>query len=139
MSRADGLFKILEKINDNAYKLELAPEFGVSPTFNISDLRPYLGDEDEVPLRTMSIQEGEDDEDITTSDTTIPSIELQGSIMRSRAQQLRHQVNSFLCSSTNDLENRLLPNDLIVIRNQRVDHGEHAGHQEGAGEPKKHA
>jgi hypothetical protein len=139
MSRADGLFKILEKINDNAYKLELAPEFGVSPTFNISDLRPYLGEEDEVPSRTMSIQEGEDDEDITTADTTIPSIELQGSIMRSRAQQLRHQVNSFLCSSTNDLENRLLANDLIVIRNQRVDHGEHAAHQEGAGEPKKHA
>jgi hypothetical protein len=38
MSRANGPFKILEKINDNAYKLELPPEFGVSPTFNISDL-----------------------------------------------------------------------------------------------------
>jgi hypothetical protein len=126
MSRADGLFKILEKINDNAYKLELAPEFGVSPTFNISYVRPYLGEEDEDPSRTTSIQEGEDDEDITTPDTSIPSIELQGPIMRSRAQQLRRRVNSFLCSSANDLENRLLPNDLIVIRNQGVDHGEHA-------------
>jgi hypothetical protein len=29
-----------------------------------------------------------DDDDITTSDTTIPSIELRGPIMRSRAQQL---------------------------------------------------
>jgi hypothetical protein len=38
VSRADGPFKILEKINDNAYKLELPLEFGVSPTFNISDL-----------------------------------------------------------------------------------------------------
>jgi hypothetical protein len=94
----------------------LPPEFGVSPTFNISDLQPYLGEEDEVPSRMMSIQEGEDGEDITTSDTTIPSIELQGPITRSRAQQLCRQVNSFLCSSTNDLENRLLPNDLIVIR-----------------------
>jgi hypothetical protein len=138
MSRADGTFKILEKIKDNAYKLELPIEFGVSPTFNISDLRPYLGEEDEVPSRTTSIQEGEDDEDITTSDTTIPSIELQGPIMRSRAQQLRRQVNSFLCSSANDLENRLLQNDLIVIRNQGVDHGEHAEHQEGAGESRKH-
>jgi hypothetical protein len=35
MPRADGPFKILEKINDNAYKLELPPEFGVSPTFNL--------------------------------------------------------------------------------------------------------
>ena len=38
MSRAAGPFKILEKINDNAYKLELPPDFGVSPTFNILDL-----------------------------------------------------------------------------------------------------
>jgi hypothetical protein len=43
MPRADGPFRIIEKINDNAYKVELPPEFGVSPTFNISDLRPYLG------------------------------------------------------------------------------------------------
>jgi hypothetical protein len=83
MSRADSPFKILEKINDNAYKLELPPEFGVTPTFNILDLQPYLGEEDEVLLRTTSIQDGKDDEDITTSDTTIPSIELQGPIMRS--------------------------------------------------------
>jgi hypothetical protein len=81
----------------------------------------------------------EGDDDITTSDTIIPSIELQGPIMKSRAQQLCRHVNSFLCSSVNDLENRLLPNDLIVIKNQGVDHGEHAGHQEGAGEPRKHA
>jgi hypothetical protein len=37
---ANGPFKILEKINDNAYKLELPLEFGISPTFNISDLWP---------------------------------------------------------------------------------------------------
>jgi hypothetical protein len=59
--------------------------------------------------------------------------------MRSRAQQLRRQVNSFLYSSANDLENRLLHNDLIVIRNRGVNHREHVGHQEGAGELSKHA
>jgi hypothetical protein len=37
MSRATGPFKILAKINNNAYKLELSPEFGVSPSFNISE------------------------------------------------------------------------------------------------------
>jgi hypothetical protein len=35
MPRADGPFKIIDKINDNVYKLELPPEFRVSPTFNI--------------------------------------------------------------------------------------------------------
>jgi hypothetical protein len=127
---ADGAFKILEKINDNAYKLELPLEFGVSSTFNISDLWPYLGEEDEVPSRTTSNEGGGGgDQGITTSNTTTPSIEMQGLIMRSRAQQLHHQVNSFICSSANDLENRLLPNDLIIIRNQEADHGGHVGHQ----------
>jgi hypothetical protein len=87
------------------------------------------GEEDEVLSRTTSIQEGEDDEDITTSNTTTHSIEMQGPIPKSQAHQLRCQVISFLCSSANDLENRLLPNNLIVIRNQRVDHGGNVGHQ----------
>jgi hypothetical protein len=69
MPRAAGPFKILEKINDNAYKLELPPEFGISPTFNISDLKPYLGEEDELESRATPLQEGEDDDDITPMDT----------------------------------------------------------------------
>jgi hypothetical protein len=40
MPRADGPFKVLEKINENAYKLDLPIYFGVSPTFNIADLKP---------------------------------------------------------------------------------------------------
>jgi hypothetical protein len=84
------------------------------------------------------IKRGGDDEDITTLETTTPSIEVQGPIMRSQAQQLHRQVNSFLCSSTNDLDNILLSNDLIVIRNQGLDHGGHVGHQEGAGDPRRH-
>jgi hypothetical protein len=139
MSRAAGPFKILAKINDNAYKLELPPEFGVSPTFNISDLRPYFGEEDEMPSRTTSMQEGEDDEDINTSATIIPSIDILGPITRSRAQQLNHQVNSFLYSFAYNIESRLLPNDLIVLRNQGEDHGGQTEHQECAREPRRRA
>ena len=82
MPRADGPFKIIEKINDNAYKLELPPELGLSPTFKISDLEPYLGEEDELESRTTPIQEGEDDEDITPLDTN----NIQGPITRARAR-----------------------------------------------------
>jgi hypothetical protein len=82
MPRAAGPFKVLEKINDNTYKLELPPEFGVSSTFNISDLKPYLGEEDELDLRMTPIQEGEDNEDISPLHT------MQGPITRACARQL---------------------------------------------------
>jgi hypothetical protein len=85
------------------------------------------------------MQEGEDDEDINTSDTIISSIEILDPITQSRAQQLNHQVNSFICSSTYNIESRLLPNDLFFLRNQGEDHGGQTGHQEGAGELRRHA
>jgi hypothetical protein len=89
MPRVDGPFKIIEKINDNAYKLELPLEFGVSPTFNILDLRPYLGEEDELESMMTPIQEGEDDEDITTMDIHNTSLaDIQGPITRARWREL---------------------------------------------------
>jgi hypothetical protein len=49
MPHVDGTFRVLEKINDNAYKLELPADFGtVSPTFNIADLKHYFNEEDEI-------------------------------------------------------------------------------------------
>jgi hypothetical protein len=102
MSHAAGPFKVLEKINDNAYRLELPADFWVSPAFNISDLRPYLGEEVDMPLRTTPIQEGEDDEDIPTHDDSPVSI--QGPITRARARQLQYQVKSFLSSTPCQLQ-----------------------------------
>jgi hypothetical protein len=98
-----------------------------------------MGEEDDMPSRMTSIQEGEDDENINTSTTIIPSIEILDHITRSRAQQLNHQVNSFLFSSTYNIESRLLPNDLIVLKNQGEDNGGQIKHQECAGEPRRRA
>jgi hypothetical protein len=39
--RGDGPFKILQRIGDNAYKVELLRDYGVSATFNVKDLSPY--------------------------------------------------------------------------------------------------
>jgi hypothetical protein len=78
------------------------------------------------------------DEDINTLATVIPSVEILGPSTQSRAQQLNHQVNSFLCSSAYNIESPLLPNNLIVLRNQGGDHRGQTEHQEGAGEPRIH-
>ncbi|WVZ62404.1 hypothetical protein U9M48_012160 [Paspalum notatum var. saurae] len=89
MPRAVGPFKVLEKIDDNAYKLELPTDFGVSPTFNIADLKPYFGEEDELASRTTSFQEEEDDEGITP------------------------MVSSFLGARNSTYKDSMLPNDII--------------------------
>ena len=39
LPRGDGPFQILERINDNAYKLDLPGEYNVSASFNVADLR----------------------------------------------------------------------------------------------------
>jgi hypothetical protein len=109
MPRAAGPYKVLAKINDNAYTIELPPDFGVSPTFNISDLKPYMGDEDEIKSRTTPIQEGEDDEDITSIHT------MNGPITRSRARQLNFQVHSTLVNCVSELT--LGAMDVLMIRN----------------------
>jgi hypothetical protein len=91
MPRADGPFKVLEKINENAYKLYLPVDFGVSPTFNIADLKSYLGEEVELESRMTQMQEGEDDVDINTSDTSTPTHnQISGPITRARACQLNN-------------------------------------------------
>jgi translation initiation factor IF-1 len=109
MPRATGPYKVLVKINDNAYTLELSPDFGVSPTFNISNLKPYMGDEDEIESRTTLIQEGEDDEDITSIHT------MNRSITRSRTRQLNLQVRSTLVNCVSELT--LGAMDVLMIRN----------------------
>lgn len=38
MTRGDGLFQVLERINNNAYKLKLSGEYRISVTFNITNL-----------------------------------------------------------------------------------------------------
>jgi len=43
--KADGPFRVLKKINNNAYEIELPDHYGVSSTFNVSDLTPYKSED----------------------------------------------------------------------------------------------
>jgi hypothetical protein len=51
--------KVLKRINNNAYVIDLPPsKYSVSNTFNISDLSPYHGDDEEIESRTTLSQGG---------------------------------------------------------------------------------
>jgi hypothetical protein len=69
MPRGDGPFRVFAKINDNAYKIDLPPSYGVSNTFNVADLLPYTS-EDTLESRTTPFQ-GEEDNTTTPLRNTL--------------------------------------------------------------------
>nr|GEV24945.1 hypothetical protein [Tanacetum cinerariifolium] len=62
--RGDGPFRVLKKINDNEYKIELPGHYIFSATFNV-----YKGDsDDEADSRSSLFQEGDDDDADTVNE-----------------------------------------------------------------------
>ena len=61
--RGDGPFKVLKKINNNAYIIDIpTSKYGVSNSFNVMDLSPFHGDDvsqDGEESRTTLSQGGE--------------------------------------------------------------------------------
>lgn len=55
-----GPCRVLRKINDNAYKIELPAHIRTHSTFNVRDLTPYHGEND-LNSETSSFPPGEDD------------------------------------------------------------------------------
>lgn len=101
--RGDGPFRVLEKINDNAYRLELPGEYTVSHTFNVADLEIFhVGDTE--AMGTAPFQEGENDEDIEL--VTAPKPVAHGPenvpfipdrpMTRSRSRFLHNKFNTFV-------------------------------------------
>ena len=84
--RGDGPFQVLERINDNAYKLDLQGEHNVSATFNVSDLTLFDAGTDS---RSNPFQEGGNDMNPTTQGTLDPLQLPTGPITRQRAKKIR--------------------------------------------------
>ena len=93
--RGDGPFQVLERINDNAYKVELPGEYNVSSTFNVSDLSLFDAD-GESDLRTNPSQEGENDEDMFKSKGKDPLEGLGGPMTRARARKAKEALQQVL-------------------------------------------
>ncbi|GJT61174.1 plant UBX domain-containing protein 11, partial [Tanacetum coccineum] len=94
--RGDGPFRVLKKINDNAYKIELPGHYNVSATFNVVDLSPYKGDSDDEPDSWSSLfQKGEDDavavNERVNMEQSISSLAFQGSIIEAITEAKRQK------------------------------------------------
>ena len=91
--RGYGPFHMLERINDNAYKVDLPGEYGVSATFNVSDLTLFdIGDY----LRSKPFKERGDDEDQPNTKRNHVSDPLKvpiGPITRNRAKKIKEALN----------------------------------------------
>lgn len=89
MPRVDGPFEVIQRINNNAYRLDLQGKYNTSSAFNVSDLLPYVADSD---LRTNPFQEGEDDMimDGSSSEEDVP--EPEGRITRSKTKELASEA-----------------------------------------------
>ena len=104
--RGDGPFQILERINDNAYKIDLSGEYGVIATFNVSDLTLFdVGDDS----RSNPFEERGEDADQPNTKRNHANDPLKvpvGPITRARAKKLKEALNELvqnICSKM-DLE-----------------------------------
>ena len=95
--RGDGPFQVLERINDNAYKLDLQGKYNVSATFNVSDLTLFDSGTDS---RSNPFQEGGDDMIQATreaskdmANNTIDPLQVpEGPITRQKTKRLREAM-----------------------------------------------
>ena len=60
--RGNKPFQVLERINDNAYKIDIPDEYGVSSSFNVAYLTLFVGGDDSKHLRENAFQEVRNDE-----------------------------------------------------------------------------
>ena len=95
LPRGDGPFQVLERINANAYKLDLPSEYNVSTTFNVADLSPFdVGDD----LMTNPFQEEGNYEDMVSTralNTDLVRVPI-GPVTRARAKRFKESLNELI-------------------------------------------
>jgi len=100
--RWDISFQILEKINDNAYKVDRLDEYNVSATFNVSNLSPFDAGDDS---RSNHFEERGNDGHHGESNLKDPLQVPDGPITRSRAKKIKEAMQGLMQSTWAEFTN----------------------------------
>jgi translation initiation factor IF-1 len=113
MPRGDSPFQIIEKINDNAYKVDLPNEYGVNATFNVADLSLFdVGDDS----RSNPFEERGDDAIQAPKD---PLEVLVGPVTRLGAKRFKETFNGLFQDTWAKVDfKRILNNEEQAVINQ---------------------
>jgi len=113
ISKKDGPFQIIKKVNDNAYKVDLPGEYNVSATFNVSD--NYLFDVGDDSRMNPFEERGNDTIQATPRDL----LEILGGlVIRFRTKRFKEALNELhqdICAKV-DFK-KILSNEVQVLIN----------------------
>ena len=117
--RGDEPFQVLEKINDNAYKLNLPREYGyISATFNVTDLS--LFDVGNKSGSRMNPFEEEGNDRGATSSSNDPLHGIGGPMIRSKTKRMKQALQGGLLLKIKEKENqrklRDAPNWVTILQ-----------------------
>jgi len=87
--RGDGPFQVFERINDNAYKLDLPGKYNISATFNVSDLSLFDLDDDS-RLNLFEERGNDENQQAPLKDSFHVPI---GPIIRARSKKIKKALN----------------------------------------------
>ncbi|KAL4348585.1 hypothetical protein GQ457_17G008700 [Hibiscus cannabinus] len=93
--RRDEPFQVLERINDNAYRIDLPGEYNVSSSFNVADLSPF----DISDSRSNPFEEGGNDTCTKAQDQAHEHDGLTfplGPMTRAKSNQLKEKLHSIV-------------------------------------------
>ena len=99
--RGDGPFQVIERLNNNAYRLDLQGKYGgIHNSFNVSDLTPFdfqeFKDDDALDSRTNPFQVGGNDANVD-SNKEDPLLNLKkGPITRSQRRKIDEALKNLM-------------------------------------------
>ena len=90
--RGGDPFQVLSIINDNAYMIDLPSDYGMSNTFNVSNLSSCVAGADGFNSRSNSLREEGDNEDNVKSMDLEAEHGFDGPITRARAKEMVNEA-----------------------------------------------